>query len=475
MSVLTRYLIKAHLGPFLFALSTITALIFLNSLSQRVGDLVGKGLHWTVIGEFLVLSLPHVIALALPMSVLVAVLYAFNDLAASNEITALAAGGIRPRQMLVPVVSLGVCAAAVMYYFNDTVLPESNHSLKNLILDIGRKSPSLEFREQVINQVRPGNGSQLYYLTADRIDYETNTLSNVTIFDSNDPDRQRTTYAHRGEMAFNDARTDMYLTLYEGVVHEVQRGREGGFERMHFESQIVPLRHVGNELERRLGGSERGDREMGFAMLAQNARDREALFQALREESQESAEIAVRLALGETLDSMVAMAYTGTTTQLSRMRSAEDASDRDRVTMQAATTARSRAARGVALEQTVNRFQVEIHKKLALALACIVFTLIGPALALRFPRSGVGFVVTASSAIFAVYWVGLILGESLAERRVASPAVTMWLSNVIFLLVAIVLLSRMSGTGGNQRGGGPEGLGWLFGRSGAAQRTGGAA
>ena len=55
MTVITRYLIKVHMGPFLFALSGITALIFLNSLSQRVGDLVGKGLPWTVIVEFLVL------------------------------------------------------------------------------------------------------------------------------------------------------------------------------------------------------------------------------------------------------------------------------------------------------------------------------------------------------------------------------------------------------------------------------------
>ena len=475
MRVLTRYLIRVHLGPFLFALSTITALIFLNSLSQRVGDLVGKGLHWTVIGEFLVLSLPHVIALALPMSVLVAVLYAFNDLASSNEITALAAGGIRPRQIVTPVLSLGVLAAAVMFYFNDTVLPESNHALKNLILDIGRKSPTLEFREQVMNELRPGNGQQLFYLSADRINYEENTLANVTIFDSNNPDRQRTTFANRGEMAFNEARTDLYLTLFDGVVHEVQRGRDGGFERLYFESQIVPLRRIGNELERRLGGSERGDREMGFALLAENARDRRSQFEMLREESRESAEIAVRLALGEALDSAVATPYTGTASQLSRMRLAEDVPDRDRVTQQAATTARSRAARGIALQQTVNRFEVEIHKKLALALACIVFTLVGPPLALRFPRSGVGFVVTASSAIFSVYWVGLILGESLAERRVASPAVTMWMSNVIFLFLGLILLSRMGRMGGTQRGGGPEGLGWLFGRGGSAGEPGGAA
>jgi len=463
--VLTKYLIRVHLGPFLFALSTITALIFLNSLSQRIGDLVGKGLRWTVIGEFLVLSLPHVIALALPMSVLVAVLYAFNDLASSNEISALSAGGVRPRQMVLPVVSMGVLAAAVMFYFNDTVLPESNHRLKELILDIGRKSPTLDFREQVVNEVRPGDGSELYYLTADQIDHSTQRLTNVTIFDANNPDRQRTTYAAHGEMAFNDARTDLYLTLYDGVVNEVDKSGDGEFQRLYFNRQILPLRGIGNELERRVGGSERGDREMGFQLLAENARQRAQQIVDLKNESRDGSMLAVAMALGEPVDSTQAEVLAGTPAQITRLRLAPKLTDRDRMTQQTVTLARSRAARGVALEQSVNRFEVEIHKKLALAFACIVFTLLGPPLALRFPRSGVGLVVTASSAIFSVYWVGLILGESLAERRVASPAVTMWMTNVIFLVVALVMLAEMGRAGGTARGGGFEGIGSLFRRS----------
>ncbi|KPJ76007.1 MAG: hypothetical protein AMS19_13445, partial [Gemmatimonas sp. SG8_23] len=255
--VLARYLIRAHLGPFLFALTAITGLIFVNAVAQRVDSLVGKGLPWQVIVEFLVLSLPHTIALSLPMSVLVAVLYAFSEMAASNEITAISAGGVRPSRMMFPVVGMGIIATLVMLFFNDTVLPESNHALKNLLLDIGRKSPTLELREQVVNELRSGQGVNQYFLTADRIDHETNQMENVTIFDANDPMRQRTTYAESGEMAFNDARTDLYLTLRNGVVHEVQNDRDGGFQRLHFEEQIVPLRDVGNELDRRLGGSDR--------------------------------------------------------------------------------------------------------------------------------------------------------------------------------------------------------------------------
>lgn len=455
MGVLTRYLIRVHVGPFLFALSGITALLFLNTLSQRVGDLVGKGLPWSVIGEFLILSLPHVIALALPMAVLVAVLYAFNDLASSNEITALAAGGVRPLQIMAPVLGFGTVAAVVMLYFNDSVLPESNHALKNLILDIGRKTPTLELREQIVNELRPSAGSDLYFLTADRIDHEANTLANVTIFDANDPLRQRTTFARRGEMAFNGTRTDLFLTLYDGYVHEVQTDREGGFQRLYFREQIVPLRGVGNELERRVGGSDRSDREMSIAMLSANARERLLQLDSVVAESRAKSLEAVRLALGESVsgDSTVA----GAETPLP-VRPPPSTGISDAVTVEVASGARSRAARAVALEQTINRFDVEIHKKLAISFACLVFTLIGPPLALRFPRGGVGLVVAASSVIFSVYWVGLIAGESLADRRVADPALTMWMSNVVFLVAGLVLASRMSRTSGHVRGGGFDDL-----------------
>ncbi len=286
MGVLTRYLIRVHVGPFLFALSTLTALIFLNAVAQRIEGLVGKGLPWNVVVEFLALSLPHTIALSLPMSVLVAVLYAFSEMTSSKEITAMSAGGIRPARLILPLVGMGALMTGVMLYFNDVVLPASNHRLRNLMVDIARKSPTLELREQVVNEIPTESGLDRYFLTAARIDRVENTLEEVTIFDGNNPVRRRTTYAARGEMVFNEEKTDLYLTLYDGVVHEVQTDRIGGFQRLYFKKQIIPLRGVGNELVRRAGGHDRSDREMGFALLAENARARDIELDSVRSESQ---------------------------------------------------------------------------------------------------------------------------------------------------------------------------------------------
>ena len=103
--------------------------------------------------------------------------------------------------------------------------------------------------------------------------------------------------------------------------------------------------------------------------------------------------------------------------------------------------------------QVMNRYDVEIQKKFALAFACIVFVMIGAPIALRFPRGGVGLVIGASVGIFALYYIGLVAGEALADRLLLSPFIAMWLTNILFLAIAAILLSRMGKEGVTARGG----------------------
>jgi lipopolysaccharide export system permease protein len=102
---------------------------------------------------------------------------------------------------------------------------------------------------------------------------------------------------------------------------------------------------------------------------------------------------------------------------------------------------------------SMNRYGVEIHKKFALSAACIVFVLIGAPIALRFPRGGVGLVIGVSLVVFAIYYIGLIAGESLADRGYLTPFWAMWAANVILTGVGLVLLARMGREGATSRGG----------------------
>ncbi len=458
MRIITRYLIRAHAGPFLFAFAALTGLLFLNAVAQRMDSLVGKGLPWSVIGEFLLLSLPHTIALTLPMAILVSVLYTFSELTAANEITAISAGGIKPIRMLSPLLGVGIILAGVMFFFNDQVLPAANHQLKDLIIDIGKKSPTLELRERVINRIQTESRSGIVYLQAATIDPVTNEMTDVVIYDLSDPYAHRTTYALSGKMEFNEERTDLYLTLYDGEVREVGTDRSGEFNRSEFKIQIVPLRGVGDELERQQGGTIRSDREMSIAMLRDEVADRVAEIKRVQESGYERARMALDQALGlppEGSPNPYHVAFDPEAEEDDDDVAGEEflASDDD-MTRRLALTGRQNHGQIFALQSSIDRFRVEIHKKHAIAFACIVFVLIGAPLAIRFPRGGVGMVIAVSVGIFAVYWAGLIGGENLADEGVVSPFWAMWAPDLVFLVLGILLVARMGRAGGANRGGG---------------------
>ena len=103
--------------------------------------------------------------------------------------------------------------------------------------------------------------------------------------------------------------------------------------------------------------------------------------------------------------------------------------------------------------RSINRYEVEIQKKFALAAACFIFVLLGAPIALRFPRGGVGLTIGVSLVVFGLYYVGLIAGESLARRGIVPPVVSMWIANAIFGLLAVILLARMGKEAGSTRGG----------------------
>ena len=463
MGILTRYLIRAHIGPFLFSLTAITGLLFLNAVAQRLEDLTGKGLGWRTIVEFMVLSLPHTVALTLPMATLVSVLYAFSELAVHNEFTAIRAGGVSPQRLIVPLLGVGIVLAQLMFVFNDRVLPEANHQLKNLLVDLGRKSPTFELREQVVNEIASADGLDPVFLTADRIDSGSNELQDVVIYDAEDNGGHRTTYAKHGTMAFNATRTDLFLTLRDGVVLETDPDRPGSFRQLYFTKQIVPLRGVGNELDRRLGGSGRGEREMSTAMLQEQVdQRRDELDEALRR-SRDEARAVVLEALGrERGDGGTAAegVRLGTSDFAPPRLLPSDVPQTDPLTERAMLSARGVAGHVEAVQGTIRRHQVEIHKKYALSFACVVFVLLGAPLAVRYPRGGLGLVIAASSAIFAISWMGLIGGENLADRGLAPPWLAMWTPNLIFFVLGLYLVARMGRETATMRGGGWDDLLW---------------
>src|SRR5881394_435428 len=273
--ILSRYILRQHIPPLGYALAALTFAMLVNQVAKQFGNFVGKGLPWGVIFEVFALSIPFIVAMTLPMAVLVAVLYTFSHLAADNEVTAMKASGISAGRILRPVLGGATLIAVIAFVWNDQILPRSNHELRTLLVDIQRKKPTFQLKEQVINEVVAGQ----FFLRAARIDPASNALSDVTIYDLEDPDRRRVIIADSGHMAYSPGGTDLYLTLRDGEVHEIKRTDPDHFNRTFYGINRIKVAGVSNTFDKTKNDEYRGDREMTICamqdIVARAQRDQE--------------------------------------------------------------------------------------------------------------------------------------------------------------------------------------------------------
>lgn len=487
MRLLNSYLLRQLAAPFLFALTALTSLMLLSQIAKKFGSLVGKGLPWTVIAEVFALSIPFIVAMTLPMAVLLAVLYAFSHLAADNEITAMRASGISVYQILVPVFAWGVFMTAFNFVFVDQVLPRSNARLRNLLIDIGRKKPTFELQEQVINEVPPSQ----YFLRANRIDAATGRLREVTIYDMGADASRRIIYADSGLMAYAEGQTDLSLRLYDGSIHQYRPVDPTGFQLTYFRVNDIRVKNVFDELQRNTSEAVRGDREMSTCEMLEVIReaDREEIEAArdrrelLREDLRALLELPRLPDPAAPPEPEPLPAYCGWMQRVQDLvlpRTAEAQGGAQARTPAQGTQGRKSAptprptpptggprepalsnwsltATAIDREQDARRraarYAVEVHKKWAISTACMSFVIIGIVMALRFPRGGIGLVIGGGLLVFSIHYVGLTAGESLADRGHVSPWAAMWTPNIILTVFGIIGLLRVSRESGSTRGG----------------------
>ncbi len=480
---LSRYVLRQHVAPLGFALAALTALMLINQIAKQLSGLLGKGLPTGVIVEVFVLSVPFIVAVTLPMAVLVAVLHVFTRLAGDNEITAMQAGGVGVGRLVAPVLGGAACVAALSFLWNDQLLPRSNHELRTLQVDIARKKSTLVFKEQVINAVVP----QQFFLRASRIDYATNRLKDVTIYDLGDAERRRIITADSGRMAYSAGGRDLYLTLQDGDIQEVNRTDPTQFNRTFFATNRMRVSGVGNTLERTSNDTYKSDREMSVCEMRQAA--------ASAEREADQAALDARRVIENDLRRLAGLAprpaeptpalrdtappglycralrrlSAGLVPRAAAAQTPQRPSTRPRPP-QLPPAARPAAPAPVyvtagagvgedqrlrAARQREAMYEVEVHKKYAIAAACLIFALVGVPVGLRFQRGGVGLVIGMSVLVFTVYYVGLIGGEELGDRLIVSPFFAMWTPNILFGLAGLFGLWRIRKPGNS-----PQGADW---------------
>ena len=91
-------------------------------------------------------------------------------------------------------------------------------------------------------------------------------------------------------------------------------------------------------------------------------------------------------------------------------------------------------------DKSNNKYEVELHKKFSLPVACILFIMTGASLGVLFRKGGFTIATSLSFGFFLVYYVLMIGGEDLADRTILTPMIGIWFPNVLLFIIATYLL-----------------------------------
>ena len=442
MNTLNKYLFKQSLIPFLLSVAVITTVLFLQFLIRAVDRFLGKGLDALTIFEYLYLNLAWIIALSVPMSLLISSVMTFGRMAQQNEITALKSAGVNLYNIIKPAILFGSLVGIGLCLFNNFILPEMNYNARLLARDIYKKKPELSIEPGYFVDMIPQ-----YTMIVKEMDGK--DFKDVKIFSKNQKSEQTTIYANQGSLSSDG--NMITIDLMDGEIHEIDLSDYDYYRKIKFKTHQIMI-SMDELMLNRTTESNRTDREMRIPQMIDEIKRNKILISQIYERIENvKKEIGITNLNANTLESIQEEVEKLKEKQIEVSSSENELNDdsiisnlEDKQYILSLTNNARQFKNEFTLienyEKTNNKFKVEIHKKFTLALACVLFTMVGAPLGIIVRNGGMTIASGLSIAFFLVYYILLIWGEQLADRNLLNPGLGSWLPNIILFISGMVIL-----------------------------------
>jgi lipopolysaccharide export system permease protein len=442
MKTLNKYLFKQSLIPFLLSVAVITTVLFLQFLIRAVDRFLGKGLDMFTIFEYLYLNLAWIIALSVPMSLLISSVMTFGRMAQQNEITALKSAGVNLYNIIKPAILFGSLIGIGLCLFNNFILPEMNYNARLLARDIYKKKPELSIEPGYFVDMIPQ-----YTMIVKEMDGK--DFKDVKIFSKNQKSEQTTIYANEGSLSSDG--NMITIDLMDGEIHEIDLSDYDYYRKIKFKTHQIMI-SMDELMLNRTTESNRTDREMRIPQMIDEIKRNKILISQIYERIDNvKKEIGITNLNANTLESIQKEVEKLKQKHIEISSSGNELNDNSIISnledkqyiLSLTNNARQFKNEFTLIEnyeKTNNKFKVEIHKKFTLALACVLFTMVGAPLGILVRNGGMTIASGLSIAFFLVYYILLIWGEQLADRNLLNPGLGSWLPNIILFISGMVIL-----------------------------------
>ncbi len=252
-------------APFAISVGVFTFFLVIDRVYQFTDLVITKQVPFGLVLSLLVYLLPPLLSLALPVSLLLAVLVACGRLSGDLEVVALNASGVSPLRLFRPFLVAGVVVSVLVASLTLIVNPWASTAFQKQLFAILQSRAATAVQERTFSAVLGGIVLYVEEVSASQV-----ALKGVLASDERDPALSRIIIAPEGRLLSDEAQRRLTLRFLDGAVVESdvkdpQRFRYAAFSLYDMSVSVATSSGAA-------GREVKPEKEMGLAQLVALAR-----------------------------------------------------------------------------------------------------------------------------------------------------------------------------------------------------------
>ena len=438
---LDTLILKSFIGPFVVTFFIAFFVLMMQSLWKYIDDLVGKGLDFATICQFLWYASASLLMLAMPIAILISSIMTFGNLGESFELVAIKAAGISLLRFMRPLVWVSIFLCGITFIFANYVIPVANLKFITLYSDIYLKKPAFDLKEGVFFTHIPN-----YAIKIGKKDDDGKTIHNVLIFEQNNSIQDNCIVAEKGVMKISDDENYLEFNLENGYRYQ-ERGNmmdsSTEFTRLGFKNfkKLFDL----SVLQKQQTNDSVFSKNFKMLSARQLSRNIDSLRIVEKEMDKNTFnQFKFQLRYSNIADSIWKkkdsstnkIAYKNLIPDLYNVRIKQYALNK---ATEIKTTLQQNSIDREMKGKELIYHEIEWHRKYSISMACLILFFIGAPLGAIIRKGGLGMPLVIAIIFFLIFHLLNMFGEKFVKESFMIPSIGMWLAIIALAPVGIFL------------------------------------
>ena len=450
MKILDKYILKSFFKPFIATFLIVLFVLVMQALWQTVENIAGKRVRLPFILTFLYYTTLIMIPQALPIGVLLSSIMALGNFGENYEFAAMKSTGISLQRAMSGLGVFIFILSITTFFFSNNVIPWAHYESHNLRKNIAKVKPAMAIAEGQFNDI----GDNFNIKVEEKSGENGKFLKGVTIHKKGSKTiagNHTVIVAKTGELASQEDSNILKLILYDGYYYDdtppkkLKDRQKKPFVKSEFKKHIMNIdltelnnvdldeKNVDNkytmlniaELNHTLDSLklERQDNVMEFSKSMYNRTNIATLNISLKSKKDTIYEGPL-LDLFDTRFKVQLLDY-----------AVNNVSSTKQIMTSKEKTLKNKSI-------WINKHGIELHKKFALAVACIILFFVGAPLGALIRKGGLGLPMVIAIVLFLTYHFIGLFAENSAKNGKLNPVLSAWFSTLIMFPLSIFLTKR---------------------------------